>query len=299
MQLRLSDVQYAEFELTTRCNAHCPLCYRNYKTFAKHYPKNLERPVSDICQQISEMPNLKWIYLVGSISEPTMHSNFLQIVQFIKEKNILIELCTNGSTHNEDFWRALGNLLTEDDKVYFTICGSTQKIHATYRRGTNLAKILKNADALRTVKKCDYAQCIRFAYNNEDLNSENFRKIVQKFSHIYWTETFIKQPDEVYAEQVDWNLFKPHHNNFVYIQKLANKMRNISHKCDCESLLQHKIQVDVYGNIYPCYLFLEASRGAQWDLNYSPILNGKFECCCFCEKTIKRYLIKYGLENIV
>ena len=35
--------------------------------------------------------------------------------------------------------------LDENDKVYFTICGSTQELHETYRKGTNLKNILKNA----------------------------------------------------------------------------------------------------------------------------------------------------------
>lgn len=299
MILDYSKVEYAEFDLSTRCNAKCPLCYRNYKAFKEHYPNNIERDLSELKAQIAEFPNLKWIYLVGSISEPTMYSHFLELVQHIKTRGILIELCTNGSTRNPKFWKDLGRLLTTEDKVYFTICGSTQELHETYRRGTNLAKILENARALRSVTACDYAQCIRFSYNNADFESAAFKELIGEFTHIYMTETFIQQPREMYRNDFDWDTFKPAHSKFDDIQKLANSLKVGSFKCDCESIEYKKIQVDVYGNVYPCYLFLEASHGELWNGNYSNILNGKYECCRFCARAIKRYLIKHDLVNIV
>ena len=39
------DIYDIELELTTYCNAECPLCYRNYKTFKDHYPKYIIRPL--------------------------------------------------------------------------------------------------------------------------------------------------------------------------------------------------------------------------------------------------------------
>ena len=293
------DVEYVEFDLSTRCNARCPLCYRNYKVFREHYPRDFERPLEDICKQILEFPSLKWIYVVGSISEPTLHSRFLDLVRFIKGRGILIELCTNGSTRTESFWKELGALLTEEDKVYFTICGSTQEVHEVYRRGTRLEKILENARALRSVRKCDYAQCIRFAYNSADFDSDRFKKMVSEFSYVYWTETFIAQDPSVYREQVNWELFKPCHNKFDPIKELAKTVDKISHRCDCESLKYNKVQVDVYGNVYPCYLYLEASKGRLWNRNYSDIINGKCSVCKYCSAPIKRYLVKHGLEDIV
>ena len=42
------DIYDIELELTTYCNAGCPLCYRNYKTFKDHYPKYIIRPLEDV-----------------------------------------------------------------------------------------------------------------------------------------------------------------------------------------------------------------------------------------------------------
>lgn len=42
------DVQELEIEMTTLCNAQCPLCYRNYKSFPAEYQKPYIRPFSDL-----------------------------------------------------------------------------------------------------------------------------------------------------------------------------------------------------------------------------------------------------------
>ena len=44
------------------------------------------------------------------------------------------------------------NILKYEDKVYFTICGSTQEIHEIYRRNTNLKNILLGRKNLFSLK---------------------------------------------------------------------------------------------------------------------------------------------------
>ena len=66
------EIQDVELELTTFCNAECPLCYRNYKAFKQHYPKNKVRDLKEIISQLELFKNLTDIKLVGTISEPTL-----------------------------------------------------------------------------------------------------------------------------------------------------------------------------------------------------------------------------------
>ena len=95
--------------------------------------------------------------LVGSMSEPTLYKDFIQLVQYLKSRKIKIEICTNGDTRNDDFWKQLGLSLSMIDEVYFTICGSTQELHERYRKNTCLKNILHNASVLRAVKPIDIA----------------------------------------------------------------------------------------------------------------------------------------------
>ena len=54
-------------------------------------------------------------------------------------------MCTNGSLHDVSYWRSLAELMTDDDRIMFALCGSTQQVHESYRVGTALSKILDNA----------------------------------------------------------------------------------------------------------------------------------------------------------
>ena len=295
-ELDLTKIEDIELELTTLCNAACPLCYRNYKVFKEHYPKRLIRDIIDIKNDIDKFPNLKYIKLVGTISEPTLYPNFLELIEYIKSKDLEIEICTNGDTNNQNdgiWWKKLGELLSINDQVFFSICGSTQELHEIYRKGTSLQNILRNAKQLRSEKPIDFAQCIRFQYNDNDFNSNTFKELIKEFSNIYWTETYLRKPNENYNNQNNLNKLYPldsKKDNYLKVENLATKIYQTKKTLNCMKCMAYEnksLQIDINGNIYPCYLFLEASNGKLWDKNWEPILNGKYEVCKFCHKNIK------------
>jgi MoaA/NifB/PqqE/SkfB family radical SAM enzyme len=290
-----------ELELSTLCNAKCPLCYRSYETYDEHYPTNIVRPLKNIINQLEEYPNIEWVRLVGSISEPTLYPHFFELVKYIKTRNVKIEICTNGSTNDIKWWEDLSLLLTKDDKIFFTICGSTQELHETYRVNTNLKKILENAKSFRSESKNDYAQCIQFDYNWKDLNSNNFQNMVNEFSNIYMTETFLPQNINMYKNKnFDITKFNPRSDkadSYFKIVELANK--KVKRNIDCVSVKNKSVQVDIYGNVYPCYLFLEASKGKRHDWSYKKIKNGEYDVCKFCENSINKICELKDLSYII
>jgi MoaA/NifB/PqqE/SkfB family radical SAM enzyme len=301
MYLNFNEILDLELELTTYCNANCPLCYRNYKTFNTHYPKNIQRQLSDIIKQLDNYSNLKYIRLVGSISEPTLYKDFFSLIKYLKQRNIIIEICTNGDTNNIKWWKKLSTLLTPLDSVYFTICGSTQKIHEIYRSNTSLKNILDNVSSFRSSNNNDYAQCIKFQYNSHDIDSDFFIKFINSyFSNIYITETFLSKNDDNYIFKDNLDLLKPilsKQEKYFTIEKLANK--KLGKKAFCKSFYEKSQQVDVNGNVYPCYLFLEASNGKLWDQDYSSILNLEYDVCKFCEKNIFDLCEQQSLQYII
>lgn len=169
--IEFDTIELVELDLTTICNARCPLCYRNTKDFSEKYKKSSYRSYEEIMAQISSFKNLKTVYLIGQLSEPTTHPDFLKILKSLKDENIGIKICTNGDLHNDLFWRELGKTLSDNDEVWFTLCGSTQKLHSHYRVNTNLVRILHHAEVLRSMRRVDCVKCIRFRYNQEDICS--------------------------------------------------------------------------------------------------------------------------------
>jgi organic radical activating enzyme len=266
-----------------------------------------ERPLDDILSQLKTFPNLKYVRLVGSISEPTLHKEFLTLCEKLKEDDIEIEICTNGDTHNDEWWERLGEILDEKDKVYFTICGSNQEMHAHYRKGTDLNRILRHVKAFQRGnkdKKCDYAQCIRFWYNDEDMNSENFKETVSIFNNIYYTETFLLKPKGNYVNSDNIEDFRPptkKAESYFRIDSISETLweNNLLHTADCMADRYNRIQIDVNGNIYPCYLFLEASNGKEWDMDMSKIRRMDYHVCRFCDSKVKRICDNMNLDYII
>ena len=298
------DITELEIELTTLCNAECPLCYRNYKSFPKEYKKPYSRKLSDIIAQLDQYKNLNYIMLVGSMSEPTLYIDFIPLVQYLKHRKIKIEICTNGDTRNDIFWKQLGLELSITDEIYFTICGSTQELHERYRKNTNLKAILHNASIVRSIKPIDIAQCIRFNYNSDDFDTLQFKNIVSQFSKVYWTETFYLKDINNYAKQFNINYFLPANKKikkYNIIKKYAEAKFSSNNKgiAACQSIKYHRQQIDVFGNIYPCYLFLEYSNLKKWNNNYNDIINMKYECCKFCEKQISKLCLDNKLDYII
>jgi MoaA/NifB/PqqE/SkfB family radical SAM enzyme len=302
--LSLPKVIDVELELTTLCNASCGLCYRNYVNYKDHYPVNKIRPIEDIISQMNSFKDLEWVRLVGTISEPTLYKNFFELIEYFKNRNVNIEICTNGDTNDVEWWKQLSLLMDERDRVYFTICGSTQELHEIYRKNTKLINILKNAEAFRSNKKNDYAQCIRFNYNSDDFDSQKFKDMVSVFSNIYWTETFLLKEESNYKNKINLDKLKPHSKKLLDYQHMdkfarAKYASPVKGKAYCMSWENKSQQVDIDGKIYPCYLFLESSGGKPWDGDYEKILNMQYEVCKYCDRSVIELCNKKDLRYII
>ena len=305
-------VKDTELELTNLCNAKCPLCYRNNKDYIAKSP--YQRPLNEVIEQLNLFTNLESIKLVGTISEPTLYKDFFPLIDYLNSRNIEIEICTNGDTHQPSWWRTLGKLLKKDDKVYFTICGSTQELHEVYRKGTNLKRILENAQAFKECSghKNDYAQLIRFNYNDKDFNDWDIINTVTNFSNLYWTETFLALPIESYKNMTKdlYEKLKPHPKKYpLYKQIESNAMKKASkqeHQPKCIAKEDSTNQINLQGEILPCYLFTERyapetslNKTIRKTWSYQKIEAGKYDCCKFCDKSIRGLLQTLDLRYII
>lgn len=293
-----------ELELTTLCNAGCQLCYRNYTTFKDHYPETKIRPLQEVIEQMDTFPDLEWVRLVGTISEPTLYKEFFALVKYFKARNVNIEICTNGDTHKPEWWAELATYMDDRDRVYFSICGSTQELHEVYRRNTKLLNILANARAFRSASKNDYAQCIRFNYNSDNFDSNEFKEMVSEFSNVYWTETFLLKDTGNYVDKVHLEKLAPNQKkiaDYVHMDKFARAKfaSPVKGKAYCMSWENKSQQIDIDGKVYPCYLFLEASGGKPWDGDYDKILNMQYDVCKYCDRAVIELCDKKDLRYII
>lgn len=291
-----------EIDLTASCNARCPICARNYNYLQIKYN---ERPLHEITAQLDEYVNLKFIHLVGAFSEPTLYKEFFGLCRYLVGREIAVEVCTNGDTHDEDWWSELGKILTHRDSVYFSVCGSTQELHETYRVGCSLQNLLNNARSFRRSNPygIDYIQHIEFEYNKEDLKSDEMKKIMAEFSHINLTLTYFTRDKSIYKNQfnIDKLLVSDEH---LVKYKAADRLSRSkwenreTQKCEmhCQSIEDKSVHIDQFGKVYPCYIWLEESKEKEWNGSYKDIQDFKYECCRFCEKNTKKLIDLWGCE---
>lgn len=288
-----------EIDLTGSCNLLCDRCSRNYK-HSQHLVKKNIRPVNDIINQLNEFKNLKIIMLAGQVSEPTLYPEFLKLLEYLKTRNIIINLYTNASIKNPKLFKKMSTILDKKDSVHFTICGTTQEIHEMYRKGSKLDIILENAASFINHNKNDYLQYIRFVHNLDDLSI--FKKIMEAnnnkfnmFSNYYIVES---EGDRFFN-----NTIKPRHSlppkDFFY-KKIFNELEKIkTFEPQCRSILWKKIYINQFGEIYPCYSFAEYIKDHfKIDDVYGKINRGEYFCCKLCTKKCSQMMKLYNLDFI-
>lgn len=239
-----------EVELTNYCNFRCPLCLRQTRTV-----KNIliSQPILYLQEDIlfkyinQHKETLRFITFAGSISEPTMHPKFIDIIKYIVKtyKSIIITIYTNGSAQLK-IYKLLAQIFSfykKKHKIIFTVCGSNQKIHQVYRTGSNLDKIIQAYDIC--IKYC-YVELnwILFNYNFQDYidNKTIFgNRNLKVFNSIPY--------HEVLGNEYNSNIYVPS-NISINIKKMITKKSN---DCSAEKKKFRCISFD--GKVYKCNMY--------------------------------------------
>ena len=144
--LRLEQIHGVHVELTTKCNARCPMCMRNYRG----YDYNSGYPVTELglidLKHILNPEFLKQIDYVnfnGNLGDFALSSCALQIVEYLVEHNIKININTNGSLRSPNWWKRLALPKVE---IGFALDG-LEDTHTLYRQDTNWRRIIDNAQS--------------------------------------------------------------------------------------------------------------------------------------------------------
>ena len=146
-----SDIKSIHLEVTSKCQARCPMCPRRIAggvldPFITLDEITLEQfkewfPI-DFVQQLNDLN------MCGNLGDPIIAKDTLEIFQYLRNTNpnIILSMHTNGSARTLAWWRELAGLQV---RVTFGIDGLSDT-HALYRIGTDFNQILKNAQEFIT-----------------------------------------------------------------------------------------------------------------------------------------------------
>jgi len=142
--------KYLHVELSTFCNAACPLCSRYYDgTDVTRPDLNLQSiSLEKFKQYFPEeyISQVDRILFCGTMGDPIMAKDCFEIFQHVQQVHFNCEQAvhTNGGTRDFNFWKRMGKLFQSDRRsVVFSIDGLEDTNHI-YRRKVNWQTLMNN-----------------------------------------------------------------------------------------------------------------------------------------------------------
>lgn len=262
--INFTDIKQVHIELTTRCQAQCPMCPRNYRgmDYNSGYPVT-ELTLADV-QQLFTGPlqtQLDKILINGNLGDFGLAKDGPEIVDWLlANTRARIAINTNGSMHTPNWWSALARPRV---KVIFALDG-LEDTHSVYRKNTDFNKIMENAQAF--IKAGGHAvwQMIVFNHNQHQIKRCQAFSVSLGFKEFWLFDKdrnqgpvfnrdgsfshWIGQPHEHPEPPEPQGLLRDHVTWYDKLDLATVRATDIS----CQSKTNREIYIAADGTVYPC-----------------------------------------------
>ena len=261
---KFKEIRSVHIELTSNCQASCPMCARNHHG-------GIENPllkVTDIGLETFKhicpptfLQQLDGITMCGNFGDPILNKELISIVENIVQANpsIKIDIHTNGSARSTTWWGNLARALPDDHLVVFGIDG-LEDTHALYRIGTDFNKIIENAKAFMAAGGKARWNFITFKHNEHQLTAcrelagalgfESFQeKQTSRFIGNPWFDVLDRDGN------VTHKLENPTEQKLIFIdRKTVENYKAIikAAKIECEVEKTLQVYIDAQSRLWPC-----------------------------------------------
>lgn len=255
-------IKWLHVEPSTRCNAWCSSCRRNKSGFGLSNFVIEDLRIDRLKEVIDQLPNLETVQFCGNLGDPCASKIIDQQIKIIKDKNLNLQLHTNGGLRTTAWWEELAKIFGEKIEVWFAIDG-LEDTHSIYRQGTNWQKIIDNASAFIEAGGRAIWQFIPFAHNEHQIK-DCMRLSTQLGFHRF---EFVK--NAIYREKhfhyrtgklLDIKAWSQHESQWRrrggILDKVQKKIiKNTVLKKDCMHLALPSIFLNANGILSPCCYF--------------------------------------------
>lgn len=266
-----SSIRRVHLEISTRCNAACPMCPRNIAG----YDMDLGYPTHDM--RLEEAQSIFTSLFLKQVNDILINGNFgdfvtardnLKIIRYFVEQNpdIRIEISTNASAR-PNIWSELGSI--PNVVVGFALDG-LKDTHNRYRRNTDWDMVIRNAKKFIAAGGQAVWRMIQFDYNQHQI--EDCRSLAQDLGFVKFETVYDgRDRSPVYNNQGNF-LYKIGHDPNVHEYpesaltwkswtdhgaqpdvRLDNyPSLKIKNRVDCYSAKNKEIYITATGEVYPC-----------------------------------------------
>jgi MoaA/NifB/PqqE/SkfB family radical SAM enzyme len=260
---KFNELETIQIEITSRCQASCPMCARNFHGgISNPRLKNSDWSLNDFKNVFDQdvLKQIKKINFCGSFGDPIINSDLIGMCKYIDENApyIIINIHTNGSARNVEWWVNLAKSLPSNHLITFGIDG-LKDTHSLYRIGTDFDKIIENASAFISAGGRAEWAFIKFKHNAHQINEvkELSKKIGFESFVVKNSIRFSNEPYEVYDDQrtVLYTIEPPSDNQVVFVDK--DLVKNFQTWFDnttteCHVLKNKEIYIDAFKTVFPC-----------------------------------------------
>lgn len=261
---KFSELQSIHLEISTRCQASCPMCPRKYHGGVEN--KNLkiadwtyEEFVTVFDQSLLDQITL--LYFCGNFGDPIMNDDLIKMCEYVKKHkpSMSVRIHTNGGARSTQWWKNLYSALPLDHVVLFGIDGLEDTNHL-YRAGVDYKTLMRNAATFIQAGGIAEWVFIKFKHNQhqesraEILSKElGFKRFTVKNTTRFIGEEKFSVLDK--DGNVEYYIEPPTSNvvNFVSESMIRNYKSLLKETIvDCYVLKTKEIYIDAHKHVFPC-----------------------------------------------
>lgn len=173
------NLDIVQVEISSKCTLKCPRCprtelklpYLNQEITLKEFVKIFTPAV---------LSQIKYLLFCGHTGDPIYAKDFLEIIDYVKSNSTTrVEIVTNGSYKDAEWWNLLGCMLDEDDGVVFSIDGWDDKSNNRYRVNSDWASIMLGIKTLGEASPC-YINWSTIYFNFNQDKIETIAKLAER-----------------------------------------------------------------------------------------------------------------------
>jgi len=259
-----NQIERIHLELSSLCNAECPLCPRNFRGYPYNdgYPE-VNLSLDNVRKIFNEtfLNQLTQIRINGNYGDFVMNPESVDIIKyFLTNNNIHIEVNTNGSARSTQFWKELGEL---GITINFAIDG-LEDTHHLYRKNTSYKNILKNAKTFIEAGGIANWKMIKFLHNEHQIDQCKELASVLNFNNFFIVDSsrnsgpvFDKKGQLLHVignyngETNFKKMFFKKKTDMVLLEDIVpDKIPKTTVKCETQSF--NEVYITSNGELYPC-----------------------------------------------